>query len=144
MVSHRGIYWWPLPDSSLSSDVPPEISDAFSEATTVLFANCPRAAVVMLRRTLEAITVDRGESNGTLSQRLKNLSDNGIIHPTLQEWTKEVRLIGNNGAHYDPLTKVELADAQQLKLFLRELIKYIYEMPAELNRRRGQHKKNSI
>jgi hypothetical protein len=138
-VTLRGFNWWPLPDSNMSADIPPDIADAFSEAATVLSANCPRSAVVMLRRTLEAITVDRGESTGSLAQRLKNLSDKGVFHPSLQEWIKEVRLIGNAGAHFDPINKVEMEDAKQLQSFTRELLKYMYELPAELNRRRSKH-----
>ncbi|OMD61043.1 DUF4145 domain-containing protein [Paenibacillus odorifer] len=137
VVSHRGFNWWPLPDTKLSTDVPPDVADAFSEAARVLSANCPRSAVVMLRRTLEAITADKGQTTGTLAQRLKILSDNGIIHPSLQEWIKEIRLIGNMGAHFDPLNEVQMEDAKQLQAFVRELLKYIYELPAELNRRRS-------
>lgn len=135
-VTWRGIHWWPLPESNLTADIPKEIADVFCEASMSLFANCPRASVVMSRRTLEAITVDKGETSGTLAERLLNLNKKGILHSTLSEWAKEVRLIGNIGAHFDPIEKINLDDAKQLLTFIRELLKYLYELPAELKRKR--------
>lgn len=135
--SFRGIHWWPLPESSLSADIPEEIASVFREATTSLLANCPRASAVMSRRALEAITENMGETNGPLAQRLSRLAEKGLLHPTLSDWAKEIRLIGNEGAHFDPANQVTYADAQQLVNFMRELLKFVYELPAELNRRRN-------
>ena len=136
-ISFRGIHWWPLPEAMISNDVPSDIASAFSEAVTALMASCPRASAVMARRTLEAITVDKGEATGTLADRLKVLGAKGVLYPTLSEWAKEIRLVGNVGAHYDPINQVTTEDATQLISFIRELLKYIYEMPAEINRRRS-------
>src|SRR5690606_10501977 len=98
---------------------------------------CPRASAVMARRTLEAIAVDNGETSGTLAQKLTKMSEKGILQPNLSDWSKEVRLIGNKGAHFDPMDIVSKEDAQQLLNFIRNLLKYLYELPAELNRRRS-------
>lgn len=137
IVTHRGVHWWPLPQNSPSNDIPKEIAEVYSEAVTALMANCPRASAVMSRRTLEAITESLGEANGTLAQRLAALSAKGVLLPTLSEWAKEVRLIGNNGAHFDPIRTVSMEDAKQLVDFMGELLKYLFELPAELNRRRN-------
>lgn len=137
IISYRGIYWWPLPECSLTADIPEEIRNAFTEANTCLLANCPRASAVMARRALEAIAVEKGETNGNLAERLNALSSKGILHATLSDWSKEVRLIGNKGAHFDPLQSVTKDDAKQLISFIRELLKYLYELPAELARRRA-------
>jgi Domain of unknown function (DUF4145) len=137
VISYRGIHWWPLPDTKRSPDVPNEIAGAFAESITALSANCPRASAAMARRTLEAITVERGETKGTLAERLNALGTKGILHPTLSDWAKEVRLVGNIGAHFDPIQQVSMEDARQLVDFIRELLKYLYELPAELARRRS-------
>jgi len=136
-VTWRGIHWWPLPESNLSTDIPKNIADVFCEASMSLFANCPRASAVMSRRTLEAITVDKGETAGTLADRLLNLTKRGILLSTLSDWVKEVRLIGNVGAHFDPIQTVTVDDAKQLLSFVRELLKYLYDLPAELKRKRS-------
>lgn len=136
-ITYRGIHWWPLPETNLSSDIPKEISEIFGESAVTLAANCPRASAVMSRRTLEAIAVDKGEDQGNLAVRLDNLASRGILQPTLADWAKEVRLIGNQGAHFDPMQMVTIDDAKQLLSFVRELLKYLYELPAELARRRS-------
>jgi hypothetical protein len=119
-----------------SPDIPSEIADAFAESVTSLAANCPRASAVMARRTLEAITVDKGEVSGDLAGRLASLAAKGVLQPTLSDWAKEVRLVGNAGAHFDPIQKVSIDDARQLTDFVGELLKYLYELPSELARRR--------
>lgn len=136
-VSFRGVHWWPLPKSKLSDDIPKEISNIYAEAILTFYANAPRATAVMLRRTIEAITVNFGETKGTLAQRLQVLADKNILQPSLAEWAKEVRLIGNQGAHYDPANDVSMEDAKQLLTFVQELLKYLFELPAELKRRRN-------
>jgi hypothetical protein len=138
IISWRGIHWWPLPETNLSSDIPNEIANAFSEANTALSTNCPRASAVMARRTLEAITVEKGETIGNLANRLDALNKKGILLPTLSEWAKEVRLVGNQGAHFDPIQPVTTDDAKQLLVFVRELLKHLYEIPAELKRKRSK------
>lgn len=134
--SHHGFHWWPLPETNLSSDIPQDIRDAFAEAILCLSANCSRAAAAMGRRTLEAICVDKGATTGTLHQRLTTLVSSGVLLSPLGDWAAEVKLIGNKGAHFDLIVKVEKEDAQKLLLFLRELMRYLYELPAELARRR--------
>lgn len=91
----------------------------------------------MARRTLEAVAADKGEPKGTLAQRLDALTSKGILHPHLSDWAKEVRLIGNIGAHFDPIREVSVEDARQLFSFARELLRYLYELLAELARRRS-------
>lgn len=119
--------------------MPAEIAEAFKEAARALHAECPRASAVMARRTLEAITVDKGQTTGDLGGRLKNLAATGILLPTLADWAKEVRLVGNVGAHFDPIKSVSKNDAQQLVTFVRELLKYLYELPAELAKRKAHN-----
>ena len=143
VITWRGIHWWPAPEARVSSDVPIAIADAFREAVRAGHAKCPRAAVVMARRTLEAITVDKGETKGQLADRLTNLASKGVLTPMLAEWSKEVRLVGNVGAHFDPISSVSTKDAEDLISFVRELLRYLYELPADLSKRRGANKPNS-
>jgi hypothetical protein len=62
VVTWRGIHWWPATDAQVSADVPAQIAEAFQEAARAAHARCPRASAAMARRTLEAITVDKGET----------------------------------------------------------------------------------
>jgi hypothetical protein len=136
-ITWRGIHWWPTASADVSGDVPPDIAGVFEEAVRALHAECPRASAVMARRTLEAITVKKGETSGVLADRLKNLATRGVLQPTLFDWAKEVRLVGNAGAHFDPINNVSKEDAKELVSFVRELLRYLYELPGELARRKG-------
>jgi hypothetical protein len=82
-ITWRGFHWWPLVGSSLHKSIPARINGAFQEAVLCLSANCPRAAAVMARRTLEGIADDKGEKSGTLAQRLSALATKGVLPPTL-------------------------------------------------------------
>lgn len=135
-TSFRGVFWWPLSESKLSDDVPILISDVYSEGDKALAANCPRAAVVMFRRTLESITYDKGIEKGSLFKRIEKLCESNIISPTFKDWFSEIRHVGNDGAHFDPVNKVEVEDAKAMKKFIREIIRHLYEIPSELERRR--------
>lgn len=137
IVAFRGIHWWPLPNTNISTDIPTDIASVFVEAVMSLTANCPRASAVMARRTLEAIAVDKGETSGSLYNRLNSLATNGVLDATLAEWAKEVRLIGNVGAHFDPMRQVKKEDAQQLIDFIQQLMNYLYVYPAQLARFRS-------
>lgn len=137
-ISWKGFHWWPMVGGTLHKSVPAAIIATYHEASLALSANCPRAAAVMARRTLEAIAVDKGKTSGTLAQRLTNMSNCGLLDPILADWAKEVRLIGNIGAHFDPISNVSSDDARQLIDFISELAKFLYVLPFELNERRAQ------
>jgi hypothetical protein len=78
--------------------------------------------------------VDKGETKGLLVQRLKNLADSGVLLPTLAAWSKEVRLLGNDAVH-DLAVDVSMEDASQLVEFIRELARYLYVLPHDLEKR---------
>lgn len=88
----------------------------------------------MARCALEGIVVDKGETKGSLAERLKNLADRGVLLPTLADWSKEVRLLGNDAVH-DLTVDVSMEDAGQLIEFIRELAQYVYVLPFELQKR---------
>src|ERR1700690_4432520 len=65
-VTWRGMHWWPAVGTDVSGDVPVDIPGVFEEAIRALHAECPRAAAVMARRKLEAITANNGETSGVI------------------------------------------------------------------------------
>ena len=137
VISWRGFFWWPFLNVHSVKDVPEEVTAVLQEAKTCYSAQCFRASAVMARRTLEAIIADKSASAKTLYEGIKNLKELEIIEKNLLEWATEVRLIGNSGAHFDPIEVVTKDDTRIVILFIEELVKFIYVMPAELARRRG-------
>jgi hypothetical protein len=133
-ITWRGHHWWPVPGAVLHDSVPAPVRSAFDEACKCLASDCPRAGTAMARCALEGIVIDKGETKGPLAQRLKNLADRGVLLPTLADWSKEVRLLGNDAVH-DSAVEVSMEDAKQLVEFIRELARYIYVLPHELQKR---------
>jgi hypothetical protein len=133
-ITWRGHHWWPVPGAVLHESVPAPVRSAFDEACKCLASDCPRAGAAMARCALEGIVVDQGETKGLLVQRLKNLADRGVLLPTLAAWSKEVRLLGNDAVH-DLAVDVSMEDASQLVEFIRELAKYLYVLPHDLQKR---------
>lgn len=64
------------------------------------------------------------------------MRSSGKLDNNLVDWATEIRLIGNEGAHFDPIKDVEEHDANQIIMFIEELIKYVYILPAEIDKRR--------
>lgn len=137
-ISWQGFFWWPFPDIKCSIEVPEIIQKIMIEARVTYAAQCYRSSAVMARRALEAITVDKGETEGKLFQRIKNLVTDGKIDKNLGEWATEIRLIGNSGAHYDPGDDVEKEDANQILMFIDQLINFVYILPSAISKRRNK------
>jgi hypothetical protein len=142
-VTYRGIFWWPPPASTdLDEAIPLALRDCYAEGMRALAAQAPRAAVVMLRRTVEALVRDRGSEtaqaalDANLAKALQVMADEHTLDATLAEWANEIRLLGNVGAHFDPIRDVDLAEAQDLGKLTRQLLHYVYELPATIRRKR--------
>ena len=144
-VSWRGIHWWPVPGTTdLDEAIPQKLRDGYSEAIRALSAKAPRGAVVLLRRTVEGIVRDRGSEaavkaldDKSLAAGLKIMAEEGALDGNLSDWAAEIRLTANVGAHFDPIEDVSLDEANDLSRLTRELLKYLYEMPAKLQRARA-------
>jgi hypothetical protein len=137
----QGIHWWPAPGAAdLDPDIPEPAASAFSEGIRALSANCARAAAVMFRGTLTEVVRDKGSKAAqqapNLYQQLKAMEEEGTLHPSLVEWAKEIRLVGNAGAHFDELDPVDQAEAADLAQLCRHLITTVYETPARIRRAR--------
>ena len=138
IISWKGFFWWPFFNLKLNETIPSEIQEILKEAKITYSTECYRSSAVMSRRTLEAIAQDKGEEKGSLYKKIENLIQKGILDKNLGSWANEIRLIGNSGAHYDTINIVKKEDANQIILFIEELIKYLYIMPAEIEKRRKQ------
>lgn len=138
-TSWKGFFWWPFLNIGLSEDIPQSVQKILQEAKVTFATQCYRSSAVMARRALEDIMVDKGELTGTLAHRIKNLVSAGIIDKNIGDWATEIRLIGNTAAHSDSAEDVNKEDANQIIMFIDQLINYMYIMPAAVNKRRDKH-----
>jgi hypothetical protein len=97
----------------------------------------------MFRGMLAEVVKDKGsdaaKKQPTLQKQLDALANEGMLHPSLVEWAAEIRLVGNAGAHPDPLDEVDLDEASHLAQLCRRLIDVVYETPARIRRARARN-----
>lgn len=105
--------------------------------------NAKKNAVTSANETVYPNTTNKHDRRRRLLRDLRRIIE--YISCTAERCAREVekskpeiqlRLVGNAGAHFDPMTEVSQEDATQLLAFLRELLKYLYELPAALQKRR--------
>jgi len=136
-VAYRGVHWWPVPVPPISADVPAEIAGAFREAVACLGVGAARAAAYVAQRALLAIAEDSGETQGPLARRFEALAQRGDLPRVLVMWATGRRLPVEAPAPHDALREMPLPDARDLVRFLQEMIRYRYDLPAELAKTRG-------
>ncbi len=120
----------PMPEA-----VPEMVAKPYREADRAYRVKIYNACACMCRVTLEAVCGHYGKRKGTLSSRLDGLRKDGIMDKAMFEWTRELRLSGNKGAHADP-EDVTGAEAKDLLEFSRALLLYAFELPRRLQRAR--------
>jgi hypothetical protein len=143
--SWEPIHWYPAPVAGqLDPAVPPKIASCFDEGMRCLAIQANRAAVVMFRGALGEFVKEKGSSDAKaqrdLHRKLKKMEHEGTLHASLVEWAKEIRLLGNEGAHPDQYEEVTQAEAADLAALTRQLIKVEYEVPAQIVASRAARK----
>ncbi len=119
------------PESGQMHVVVPEIiRNAYKEAHRIKNI-APNAFAVQIRRALEAICIDQGETNGNLVSKLKRLSEKEKIPPVLTDAGDILRLLGNVGAH-GLSDSVQPLQAFALDEFFRVIIEYLYIAPSKI------------
>ena len=139
--TYRPVHWWPLDGASdLDQSIPQDVSSAYSEGQRALSVKAPRAAAVMFRGMLAHVVKDKGspaaQAKHTLFDRLEQMSNDGSLHPSLVEWARDIRILGNAAAHPDSLDPISEDEAADLARLCRQLLNVIYEVPARIARGR--------
>jgi len=121
------IQLYPNQDNVALKNAPDIVNNPFKEATKCYRAQAYEACAIMCRKGIEAICQDKGQVNGNLAQKLRNLKDNHILEETFYNWANELRGIGNDGAHSHD-QKVLQQDAKDALNFFEALITYLYHL----------------
>lgn len=111
--------------------LPDDVRDYYQDARRVLDAGVPDAAAVQLRRTLEAATAHFGIDDGPLFKRIKELITQGLVTKSFGGVLDHVRAVGNIGAHASD-ARVDEATAHRIFDFTTQVLKNLFEIPAEL------------
>jgi len=126
--------------SLIHKAIPQAIGEDYKEALTCFNTKAWKATVVLCRRALQCSVVEKdADVNKKLEKQIDELFDRQIITKEIKEWAHTIRHLGNEGAHpYDRglLTKVTREDADDMLKFLESYLRYVYEMPFEVARKR--------
>lgn len=116
--------------SAFTDAVPENIRKFYKEAVSVKNAS-PTAFVILARRVLEEICLERGITERNLATGLQKLAESNVIPKTLSEATKLIRLVGNAGAH---ASSVEITPPQVWAVddFIKAIIEYMYVAPKKI------------
>jgi hypothetical protein len=91
---------WPPPGlRERHESVPAAIAADWSEAHKVHGVGAHKATAAMARRAVQGVCIDKGAKKDHLIKQVKQLVDDGRMHPNMGEWADEVRILGNVGAH---------------------------------------------
>ncbi|MCO5072843.1 MAG: DUF4145 domain-containing protein [Rhizobiaceae bacterium] len=122
---------------------PHHLSDAVKKAFSGAERNTKMtdgedAAAMLYRRAVDVATKEKypSYSNLTLHQRIKKLSEDGILPKPMVDWADHIRWIGNDGAHEpEGVTKNEV---KQMQGFADAFLRYLVSMPFEVDLARGK------
>ena len=117
-------------------DVPEEVAADAREAHRCFSIQAYRAAVVMARRAMQSAAHEKGAPERTLVDQIDWLEERRLITPQMKDVAHTIRLTGNLGAHPDKdgLRDVGEPEARAVIEFLDDFLKYVYEIPARLER----------
>ncbi|UTV31679.1 DUF4145 domain-containing protein [Bacillus altitudinis] len=88
------------------------------------------AAVLLARKLLMNIAVDKGADEGEKFQFYVDYLSNQFIAPNNRSWVDKIRLTGNIATHEIP--DINKEDAEEILLFVEMLLRLVYEFPSKL------------
>lgn len=126
----KKIVLYPFENTIINGVIPEQIHQAYISAQKVCKID-RNICLMALRRTLEMVCKDKGESIGNLYEMLTNLASKGALPPLLSEMAHILRDMGNSAAH---------GDAQEipnelvciLMEFTRSILDYVYVLPNKI------------
>lgn len=126
---------WPKQQRPLSLNVPEALRREHEEARQCFSSKAYTATAVMVRRTLEGVCLDQGMTSSggrptPLFKMLEQMKDEGKIDGQLFEWAQELRVLGNQGAHFTG-TSVSREDAADGLALAEALLDYLYVLSAQ-------------
>jgi Domain of unknown function (DUF4145) len=132
LLSHSAIVLWPGADRILNKAVPESLRLEHNEARRCFRSGAYTAAVVMVRRTLEGVCAEHGITVKNLVRGLEQMKREKLIDDRLFEWAQELRVLGNEGAHFTG-NRVSRRDAEDAVAMAEAILDYLYVFSAKFN-----------
>jgi hypothetical protein len=126
----KTVLLWPISNREMSSAIPESLRLEHKEALACFKSGAYTATVVMVRRTLEGVCAENGVRGHTLFKALERMRATGLIEGRLLEWAQELRVLGNEGAHFTG-ERVARQDAQDALALAEAILDYLYVFSAQ-------------
>jgi len=124
------------PAPSYGADVaslPEDVAATYDEARRSISAGACDGAVMLCRKLLMHVAVERGDGEGkTFEAYVDFLVANGYVAPTNKGWVSKIRTIGNEANH--KLVNRTEVEAKTLLEFAEMLLKTVDECPARASK----------
>ncbi|MFJ6945331.1 DUF4145 domain-containing protein [Streptomyces wuyuanensis] len=131
---------WPQPPRVLAETIPEALRREHFEAHTCFKSGAYTATVVMVRRTLEGVCAQHGIAKKPLYKAFEEMESIGLIEGRLLEWAQELRLLGNEGAHFTG-KQVTRQDASDAIALAEALLDYLYVFSAQFTQFKERRRK---
>lgn len=128
---------WPkVAVPQIPDHLPDSVRKAFMQAeANFTIEGHEEAAAMMYRRSLElALGAKYPDEKGSLKQTIDSLVAKHILTEDLGIWANDVRLLGNEAAHDDGVSKDELA---MMRGFADAVLRYTWTLPEQVKLRRA-------
>ena len=120
----------PIPGSKLTH-LPKETEDLFEEARRSIAASNPTAAILVCRKILAHVSVEKGaKPNDTFVAYVNHLVEKNYLPPDSKEWVDHIRTKGNEANH--EIVVMSVADAHELVTLTEMLLRFVYELPGTM------------
>jgi len=135
---HRELSTFPVEErvTVAVAHLPDDVEAYYGDALRVLDAGVPDAAAVQLRRTLEAAAAHLGIKESSLVKSIEEMIAQQLITAQFGEVLHHVRKVGNLGAHATD-ERIDDTTAQQVLKFTMQVLRNLFEIPAELDQLGG-------
>ncbi len=124
---------WPLKYEKAPDHYPEDVGRYWLQAKKSLVARNYDAAAVMARSAVQLALRGHEAKGANLKQEIDDLASKGILPPLMQEWSHNVRELGNDSAHPQPAQVATGAqDAADIVKFMDFLFEYLYSLPKRI------------
>jgi hypothetical protein len=123
-----------LPGEAVQS-LPADLQKLYGEARSCCSVNAFTASVLASRKLLMNIAVSKGAKEGLkFIEYVDYLEDNHFAPPESHDWVDHIRKKGNEATHEIALMNKD--DAEELVSFCEMLLKFIYEFPNRMAKKK--------
>jgi hypothetical protein len=130
---------WPRETTRFPSHWPADVGRYWLQARRSIEGKNWDAAVVMARSAVQQVARLHGATGRNLKEEINDLSSKGHLPPVMQEWSHEVRELGNDSAHPTPGgSGATSKDAQDIVNFLTMLLTIVYNLPHDISQYRAR------